>query len=156
MNDREPTTIAVAFDAFYRREFDGQVRRAWLMLGDEQLAIDAVSTAFVRVYERWNSLESPGPYLNRTVLNGCRDAARRRARRRRLIERIRPVEATVDQPDELCELLLRLPFRQRAVVVLRHYVGMTEAEISAALDIPAGSVGPTLHRAHARLREVLS
>lgn len=49
----------------------------------------------------------------------------------------------------------RLPFNQRAAIVLRYYHRMTEREIAAALGCRSGSVGPWLHRGLRRLREEL-
>ena len=48
-----------------------------------------------------------------------------------------------------------LPARQRAVVVLRHLVGLSLDEIADALRVSTGTVKSTLHAAHARLRVVL-
>lgn len=149
---------ALTFDTFYRAEHEGQLRRAYLMLGSEADAYDAVATAFTAVYQRWDTLDLPGPYLNRAVLNACRDVGRSR-------RKLRPVDGS-DAPSEpasdfdgtnveLADSLRALPHKQRAVVVLRHYVGMSEREIAEALDIAPGSVGPTLHRAHKKLKEIL-
>jgi RNA polymerase sigma factor (sigma-70 family) len=52
----------------------------------------------------------------------------------------------------VAETIAGLPPRQRAVVVLRHLVGLRLGEIAEALDISVGTVKSTLHSAHARLR----
>lgn len=57
-----------AFAQFYRAEHDLQVRRAYLMLGDRGAAHDVVAAAFVVLYQWWDTIERPGPYLNRCVL----------------------------------------------------------------------------------------
>ncbi len=76
------------FSAFYRAELTGQVRRAFLLLGDDEAANDVVHDAMTGVFQRWATLDEPGAYLNRAVLNGCRDAGRRRASRGRLLLRL--------------------------------------------------------------------
>lgn len=150
-----PAAAAGSFVDFYRSELSRQVRRASLLVGDTDTANDIVHDAFVNLYQRWDRVDTPGAYLNQSVLNGCRDLARRSSRWQRLAPKLTPVD--VADPDvPLLDLLAGLPFNQRAVVVLRFYEAMTEAEIAAALDCPPGSVGPWLTRALATLRKELS
>ncbi|HQV57645.1 MAG TPA: sigma factor, partial [Ilumatobacteraceae bacterium] len=114
------------FAEFYRSEFDGQVRRAALFLGSEAAGADAVHDAFVALFRRWDQIREPGPYLNRTVLNRCRDVARRdqraKAAVRRSADRGDDRTVVVDQ-DPLWDVLAELPFNQRAAVVLREHPG---------------------------------
>jgi DNA-directed RNA polymerase specialized sigma24 family protein len=56
----------------------------------------------------------------------------------------------------LLDILARLPFNQRAAVVLRFYAGMSEREISTALDVPVGSIGPWISRAVDSMKKELS
>lgn len=143
------------FEAFYRAEAPGQVRRAALLVGSDDAANDIVHDALSAMYRRWDRIADPGPYLNRAVLNGCRDRGRRSATAVRLIERIRA--RTHDEPerDVLTDVLAQLPFNQRAAVVLRYYAGYTTDEIATALSCPTGSVGPWIDRALRRLKEEL-
>ncbi len=153
-NDIESTSFADLYDS----EYDRQVRRAYLLLGSGNDAHDVVAECLVALHRRWESVRNPAAYLNRSVTNACHRHSRRHRRER------------VDQPDhrradpsattgfdrvDIGDALLALPFRQRAAVVLRFYGGLTENEIAHALGIRPGSVGPTLHRAMNRLREVL-
>jgi len=148
------------FDAFYRTEHPIQVRRAYLMTGSRSTAHEVVHDAFVGLLERWNSVERPAAYLNRSVTNACK----RHGRRRRHVHE----EQIVDLRDiagssgggtdgiEVADLLLALPFRQRAAIVLRYYAGLTEEEIATALDCRPGSVGPAIHRGLAKLKDALA
>jgi len=145
----------VEFAAFYRAELPGQVRRAFLMLGDNEHANDVVNEAMVAVYRNWATLDTPGAYLNRAVLNGCRDAGRRRVTSVRLLRRLAPGEAAVPQADVLSDVLAALPFNHRAAVVLRYYAGYTTDEIADALGCAPGSVGPWIERGLAAMRKVL-
>jgi len=146
----EDTTFA----AFYRRELPGQVRRATLLVGDNATAQDLVHDAFADVFARWGSVRDPGPYLNTAVLNRCRDHGRRNTM---IDRRLRLLLPDVGPDDELLwDAVQRLPFHHRAVVVLRFYHGMTDAEIAATLDCRPGSVGPWLQRALKRLRKDLT
>jgi RNA polymerase sigma factor (sigma-70 family) len=142
------------FTAFYERELAGQVRRAALLIGSVEAAHDVVHDAFVAVYRRWDTVREPGPYLGRVVLNGCRDHARRAATSRRklplLVERAEPGD------EVLWDALADLPFNQRAAVVLRFYLRMTDREIADTLGCRPGTVGPWIHRGLRRLRKDLS
>lgn len=135
-----------AFERFYATEVARQVRGATLILGSRQAAEDAVHDAFVEVLRRWDrGLDDPGPYLQRAVVNRCRDVLRRRAvaLRHRTLLRLEDVPP-VDAP--LYDALARLPFKQRAAIVLRFYGGLTEAEIADRLGSAPGSVGPWIRR----------
>jgi RNA polymerase sigma factor (sigma-70 family) len=144
-----------AFRDFYEAELPGQVRRAALMVGSDELGNDVVHDAMVEVFRRWDHLEHPGAYLNRAVLNGCRDVARRAATQRRSLHRLIDRAPAPQGDDRVDDLLAVLPFHQRAVVVLRFYCGMSTAEIAVVLHCAEGTVGSSLHRALARLRREL-
>ena len=137
-------TVRAGFAAFYEDELAGQVRSATLVLGSTAAAQDVVHDAFVEVFRRRDDIVEPGPYLQRTVLNRCRDVLRRRAVARRH-ESLRVDDVPgVDAP--LWDALATLPFNHRAAVVLRYYLQLQEAEIAEALDCPRGSVGPWIRR----------
>lgn len=143
-----------SFVDFYLAEHDGQVRRAYLMLNDAEAAHDVVASAFVVLYQRWDRIEQPGPYLNRCVLNGCRDRGRGASRELTTAQSI-DGRGEVDRIDELGELLADLPFKQRAAIVLRFYAGWSERDIAGYLGCRPGTVGSLIHRGLAALRCVL-
>lgn len=152
------------FADFFEREALGQVRRATLLLGSVDEANDVVQEAMVRVYQRWDRVDDPGPYLNRTVLNLCRDRGRRGARRIRALTELaaRPgPEANPGPADPpgarlLDDVLTDLPFNHRAAVVLKYWGGLSTAEIARELGCSPNSVGPWITRALTRMREVLT
>ncbi len=86
--DVEDVRPEAEFSRFFEIEHRGQVRRAALMLGEVNVAEDVVHDAFAEVWQRWRVLTDPGSYLDRCVLNGCRDAASGRARSRHRFERM--------------------------------------------------------------------
>ena len=149
-------TTSSDFDSFYRVEVVGQVRRAALLVGSDDAANDIVQEAFANMYRRWNQIADPAPYLNRAVLNGCRDRARSGQRHLRLVDRLRTTAGLTGEPEIVSDLLGRLPFNQRAAVVLRFYAGFSTDEIATALDCPRGSVGPWIDRALNNMRKELS
>lgn len=142
---------ADAFSRFYTSEHGGQVRRAFLLLNDAAAAHDVVAEAFTSVYQRFGTISDPGPYLNRCVLNGCRDWARRRDRED-LFAAVPDSISSTAPGDHLAHLLAELPFGQRAAVVLRFYGGQSEREIAVALGCRPGTVGSLIHRGLRRLR----
>jgi RNA polymerase sigma factor (sigma-70 family) len=144
-----------SFADFYRAELPGQVRRAALMTGSREQAHDLVHDAFVEVFRRWSDLDHPGPYLNRAVLNRCRDAGRSQRRRGVLASRFVIDEASTLDAEPIADLLDSLPFNQRAVIVLRFYVGLNNVEIAESLGCAPGSIGPWLDRALKQLRKVM-
>ena len=89
------------------------------------------------------------------MLNGCRDVGRRRQADLKLVRRLRPGDDSTHD-EILLDVVSRLPFNQRAAVVLRFYAGMTETEIAAALDVPTGSIGPWIKRALTTMKKELS
>ncbi|MGB8860043.1 MAG: sigma factor, partial [Ilumatobacteraceae bacterium] len=102
-----------SFTDFYRAELDGQVRRAALLTGSIEQANDVAHDAFTEVFRRWDHLDQPGAYLNRVVLNRCRDLARTRSRRGRLTSRLIADDVSWDA-EPIADLLDTLPFNQRA------------------------------------------
>jgi RNA polymerase sigma factor (sigma-70 family) len=154
-SSHQAVEVDAAFSSFYRAELDGQVRRAWLMIGDNEAANDVVHDAMVAVYKRWSTLDKPGAYLNQSVLNGCRDSGRRRASRGRLLQRL-PLETASVEHDPLVDVLSKLPFNHRAAIVLRYYASFSTDEIAVALSCAPGSVGPWIDRGLAAMRKELS
>lgn len=149
-----PPTWRESFAEFYQRECPRQVRRATLILGSPEAAHDAVHDAFVAVFRHWDELTLAGPYLERAVLNRCRDVGRRGLIARRKTPRPAANVPEMDAP--LFDALATLPFSQRAAVVLRYYHQLTEVEIAELLHCRPGSVGPWIQRGLRRLRKELA
>ncbi len=154
----EPAPLAVPddFRAFYEREHAGQVRRAFLLIGSNEQANDVVHDAMIGVLKRWNDLDNPGGYLNKSVINGCRNTARQSSSRRSLVQALRPIEHDDPEFQILDDAIAGLPFNQRATIVLRFYGGWTAEEIAHALDCSPNSIGPWLSRALDTLRKDLA
>jgi RNA polymerase sigma-70 factor (sigma-E family) len=150
--------------ALYQAHATGLVRLAMLMLGDQPAAEDVVQDAFLGLYRRWPVLNDQGralAYARSSVLNGCRDALRRRSRK---------IPAALLEPDaasaeahvllaeehrEVIAALRRLPGRQREAVVLRHCLGLPEDEVAQAMSVSRGTVKSTSHRGLAALARIL-
>ena len=142
-------------EALYRTERDRMVRLALLLVGSVPDAEELVQESFVRVARARQPLDNPPAYLRTTVVNLSRSHLRHlRVQRRQLAT----VPRLVENPDldETWVAVCRLPFRQRAAVVLRYYEDLPEAEIASLLSCRLGTVKSNLHHALASLRKELS
>jgi len=150
-------------------------RLARVMLGDQDAAQDVVHDAFCGLVRRWRTLNDPAraaAYLRASVLNGCRDALRKQARRPADVP-LRPellgadhlgaLSAGADVPllaleDRRAVLaaLRLLPGRQREVLVLRYYLELPDAEVARLMGIRESSVRSAAHRGLAGLARLLT
>lgn len=134
------------------------LRTAYLLTGDWALGEDLLQTALASTWRRWGRLTGePEPYLRRTMLNTYLSWRRRRwsgeVTTGVLPERaLDDTTANADERDLVWTALRRLPRRQRAVVVLRYYEDLTEAETANLLGITVGTVKSQASKALATLR----
>jgi RNA polymerase sigma-70 factor (sigma-E family) len=149
----------------YRKHYAPLVRMASLLLHDVSAAEDVTQDAFAKVYLAWDRIREPEKalaYVRSAVLNG----ARSRMRHLHVVDRHRPepgrdtqsAEAGAmsgEEHREVIAALRALPTRQRECLALRYYLGLSEAEIAAALGISAGSVKTHTHRGMAALEKTL-
>jgi RNA polymerase sigma-70 factor, ECF subfamily len=148
------------------------VRAAFLVSQDESLAEDVVQDTFMRIYHRIRHFDSSRPfepYLLRSVVNAALNVAQKTNRQLSLEGNLDQVEgllsqtASVESDVEYLQLkqkiiaaLSSLEPRQRAVVVQRYYLEMSEKEMAAALNTPPGTVKWLLNAARTKLRNLLS
>jgi RNA polymerase sigma-70 factor (sigma-E family) len=146
-----------AVGELYRRHVTGLVRLALMLVGDQPSAEDVVQEAFLGLYRNWPGLDDRDQvdgYLRVAVVNGSRGVLR--ARRRAWLRPVRhdpPVwsaEAAAMATEERRQVLAAvagLPRRQREVLALRYYAGLTDAEIASVLGVSRGTVTSTASRA---------
>ncbi len=151
------------FAAFMTEHGDDLLRTAWLLVGDAHRAEELAQAALVRTYATWDRIRNDDPlgYARRVLANLRVDTWRRRRREvlsppDLLPDRAAPeAERHVDDRDLLVRALALLTPRQRRIVVLRHLVGLPEADVAAALGISVGTVKSTASRGLATLRATL-
>ena len=155
-----------AFTALAAEAFDRLHRTARLILRGDDLAADAVQEALISAWIHIRAVRDPDRFdswLHRLVVHACYREARRN-RRRGIVElRLAPFRAESEPDaarlaadrDQLEHGFERLSPEQRAVLVVRFYLGMTEAEAATILDIPVGTFKSRLSRAMNALRAAL-
>jgi RNA polymerase sigma-70 factor (sigma-E family) len=149
------------FEKLYRRHSRDTRRLAYLLTGSWETAEDLTQDAFIRAFGRLAHLRNQqafGPYLQRTVVNLARMHYRRRAVERRFLaaragERPHHTSERSVGSDELEVALARLPYRQRAAVVLRFYCDLSDAEMGTILGCATGTVRSLISRGVATLRD---
>lgn len=151
---RSAAAVALDVDALYRAHRTRLTNLAAVITLDRSLAEEVMHDAFVGLQRRGAEVRDPVGYLQRSVVNLAISVLRRR---RTASSAPMPVAAVTVNPeiDETWAAVAALPVRERAVVVLRYWLDLSEADIAASLDWPNGTVKSTLHRALKRLREEL-
>ena len=150
------------FAAYMQARQPSLLRTAYLLTGDRHAAEDLVQTALAKLYLAWDKVQrqdSLDGYVRRIMVNENNSLWRRGWKKREHVtdELPEPVPH-VDQHDDgrsgaLWDLVQTLPKKARAVLVLRYYEELSEAETAEVLGISVGTVKSQTSRALAALRE---
>jgi RNA polymerase sigma-70 factor (sigma-E family) len=158
-------------DRAHRRDLDfaeymharqaGLVRTAYLLTGDRHSAEDLVQTSLAKLYLSWDKVNDRGSidgYVRRIMINENNSLWRRAWKKREFVTETMPERHVVEEYDEgargaLWDLVQTLPRKARAVVVLRYYEQLSEAETADILGISVGTVKSQASRALATMRE---
>jgi RNA polymerase sigma-70 factor (sigma-E family) len=150
------------FRGFFAQHYERLCRLGFLLTGDPVQAEELAQDALVRTWRRWRLVgkpDNPETYARKVLVNRHRSLLRRALVEARYRSRDRPTEGSSDERREdaivLWAATRRLPLRQRAVLVLRYYEDLSEAEIARVLGIPVGTVKTLARRGLARLRRSL-
>lgn len=157
-------TAAEEFIAFVTAAKDPLYRMAFLLCGDHHRAEELTQQTFEKTWRSWRSAREGDPlaYARRILANQRIDTWRR-TRREVLTgldhddrDRVADHADAIGDREAVVRALLQLPLKQRRVVVLRHLLELSEAEVAAELDMPVGTVKSSAARGLRRLRELLS
>lgn len=143
------------FEEFYGREWTAAVRLAALITQRRDVAEDVAQEAFTALYPRWVTPENPAAYLRAAIVNAGRQWHRRKAVERAKLPLLTTPSSQRAEMGLLADALAALPYRQRAVLVLRYYTDLPEAEIAEAIGCRPGTVKSLASRALARLQKEL-
>jgi RNA polymerase sigma factor (sigma-70 family) len=155
MAEREQAGLP-EIEAVYRRDFARFLHVATAITGNVELAADAVQEGFAKAIRLRGSYRGAGPlhgWVWRIVVNAARDQRSGPQTR----SNHDPADHTLTSlpapdPHDMRAVLTALPERQRLVLFLRYYADLDYEAIATALGISSGTVGATLHAAHAALR----
>jgi RNA polymerase sigma factor (sigma-70 family) len=152
----------------FRLHYGEMVRLATMLVRSREAAEDVVQDVFAAIQRRGGLArpEEAAPYLRAAVLNRCRSALRRQASARRFgdlrdpdfgLARVSAETSVVldEQRREVLAALAALPVRRREVLILRYYLGLSEAEIARTLGISTGTVKSSAARGLAALARML-
>ena len=153
-----------AFEALVASRLNRSFRTASAILGNEADAHDVVQEAFVAAWRQLPKLRDRtrfDAWLNRTIVNRCRDALRRRQRSREVA-----IDGALDVPSEestsaggemvaLTAAFERLSVDHRHLLVMHHLHGLPVAALAKELGIPEGTTKWRLHAARAALTREL-
>ena len=152
------------FREFVAARSSALLRTAYLLAGDWATAEDLLQTALTKTYLAWKRLggiEAVEPYARRVLVNTATSWWRRRWHGERPTEQL-PERAGPDRHaealdrDVMWRQVRALPARQRAVLVLRFYEDLSEAQVADLLEIAPGTVKSQTSRALATLRKRLA
>ncbi|MCU1592318.1 MAG: hypothetical protein JWP11_3574 [Frankiales bacterium] len=153
------------FSAFVTAQLPGLLRFGHLLTGDPTSAEDLVQTALARTHLRWKQLREPAAataYVRTAMVRQQSNLRSRLLSRERSVATVPEQSdgaapyADLDERDAMWSALSRLGPRQRAVLVLRYYERLSEAEIAAVLGCSPGTVKSQSAKGLARLRDVLT
>ncbi len=153
------------FERLYLTSYGKVVGTLTAMLGDRAAAEDCAQDAFERAYKKWATWQPLAPaeaWIHRIAINAA-VSYKRKMRLRQVDEVIRRIGRPGSAPDpqvlaensDIAAALAKLPPKQAATIVLRHYHGYTNRAIAEALGIPERTVASRLAIAKQRLREML-
>lgn len=154
-----------SFEQFAERGAARLLRTAYLLTGDRNAVEDLLQATLMRTALQWErARDAPDAYAYRVLVNLVHDRRRRLGRRVRetdldpnaiaVYNQADPADAILDREVMLSAVKL-LPARQREVLALRFYAGLSVSETAAAMGTSEGSVKTHTSRALAKLREVL-
>lgn len=142
-------------EELYRNQQRSMRSLAWMLLGDQESAEDAVQDCFSRLELRsLTGIDNPAAYLRTCVVNQCRSVMRSRTRFDRRVDP--PAALYHDSTNvEFHDALLKLTIRRRTAVVLRYWCDLPVTEIADLMACQPSTVSSLLHRALNDLKEVL-
>ncbi len=150
------------FDAFYAATAPSLVRHVHALTGDLAEAQDCVQEAYVRAWQRWDTVggyDIPLAWVRKVACRLAINRFRRTVAGSRLVRRHGPPPTVPDlSPDHvaLVSALQQLPDAQRLAIVLHHIADLSVEDVARETDSPAGTVKARLSRGRSALAALLA
>ena len=138
---------APLFEEFFTEAWPWAFRLASFLTHDTEAGEDIAQEVLTAMSQRWPVADRPAAYLRTSLVNASINWNRRNRTMRDKLPLLAGTDSVDFHVDELADAIAHLPVRQRAVIVLRYYEGLTEAEIAEALDCRCGTVKSLASRA---------
>lgn len=159
-----PPAAELAFDRLYRASRDDVFAYVASLLGDRAAAEEVTAAAFERAYRKRSRFDprrgEPRAWLFGIARNAALDELRRRGRQAELSAEPADLAAELEESAERSErrlavatALAALAPRERELIALKFFAGLSNAEIAAVTGVSESNAGTKLHRAVTKLRE---
>jgi RNA polymerase sigma-70 factor (ECF subfamily) len=153
------------FERLYRNTYRRILGTLITLVRDRAAAEDCTQETFVRAYQNWKRWKPDAPveaWLHRIAINVAISDRRHQQLRQagEMIKRLgkpapAPDPSTLAERSDMVRALRKLPPKQAAALVLRHYHGYTNREIAAAIGVPDQTVASRLAAARTQLQALL-
>jgi RNA polymerase sigma-70 factor (sigma-E family) len=136
-----------SFEEFFSEAWPWAFRLASFLTHDTSAGEDIAQDALAALSRRWGTTDRPAAYLRTSIVNASMNWHRHSRTAREKLPLLAGSDRVEFHAEELADAIARLPFRQRAVIVLRYHADLSESEIAEALDCRHGTVKSLASRA---------
>jgi RNA polymerase sigma factor (sigma-70 family) len=144
-----------SFEQFFAASWPSAYRLACLITQSTSVGEDIAQDVMAKMYRSWSSTQQPQAYLRTSIVHACSNWQRRNRTQFNKLPLLIPRQTVELGADELADAIAHLPFRQRAVIVLRYNTDLSVAETAEALGCRPGTVKSLASRALDRLAKEL-
>lgn len=149
-------TSQQTFEEFFVVAWPEAYRIAAFLVHDPSIGEDIAQDVLASMYRTWGHADNPHAYLRGALVNAANNWHRKTKVRHNKLPLVAQSETVDFVFDELSDAVAALPFRQRAVIVLRYHAGLREAEIADALGCRPGTVKSLSSRALKQLSKEIT
>ena len=136
-----------SFEEFFAEVWPWAFRLASFLTQNTQAGEDVAQDVLAAMSQRWGTADRPSAYLRTALVNASSNWNRRSRTMRDKLPLLAGADSVEFKAEELSDAIARLPFRQRAVIVMRYHADLSESEIAEALDCRRGTVKSLASRA---------
>ena len=154
--DPETAKEQQSFELFFAESWPWAFKLATFLVHDQATGEEIAQETMTTMYRTWGTADRPEAYLRTAVVNASKNWYRRSSVRHNKLPLLAEPASVEFSFNELSDAVARLPFRQRAVIVLRYHGGFSEAEIAESLDCRPGTVKSLASRALEQLSKEIT